>query len=251
MMVMSPRKFSSLEPYVDEFLARGSLSTSDEQACPYLPGLQARNEGFAAVQMPADLYRVLMDRGFRRSGRLIYRPACATCSACRQLRVPTGDFVATRSQRRIQRKNRDVTVTSEEDPEPTAEKWDLFRSYLEFKHDGKMLDDYGSFVDFLYESPVPVREFSLFIGGDLVGVSIVDVCPQALSSVYMYFSPEFQARSLGTFSILWEIEYCRRKAIPYYYLGYYVPGAPTMSYKGRFRPHEVLDESLTWQRVEH
>jgi arginine-tRNA-protein transferase len=57
----------------------------------------------------------------------------------------------------------------------------------------------------------------------------------------MYFEPNLSDRSLGTFSALWEIDYCRRNALAYYYLGYYVPGSRTMAYKARFRPGEILD----------
>ena len=247
---MSTGETRPLEHYIDEFLSHAALPTSGEQACPYLPGLRARNEGFAAAGLPGAFYQVLMDRGFRRSGRLIYRPVCAACSACQQLRIPTAEFRPTRSQRRAFRRNSDITVTAGRKLKPTAEKWALFRAYLEFKHNGQMLDDYDSFVDFLYDSPAESMEFSLHVEGQLVGVSIVDVCPEALSSVYMYFSPQERGRSLGTFSVLWEIDYCRRHAIPYYYLGYYVRGSDTMAYKARFRPYEVLDESLTWRRVE-
>ncbi|MDO8631842.1 MAG: arginyl-tRNA--protein transferase, partial [Phycisphaerales bacterium] len=77
-------------------------------------------------------------------------------------------------------------------------------------------------------------------------VSLADRVPGGLSSVYMYFDPDDAARSLGTFSILREIEFCRREGLRYYYLGYFVAGSRTMAYKARFRPHEMLLGDDRW-----
>jgi len=60
----------------------------------------------------------------------------------------------------------------------------------------------------------------------VVSVAIVDVEPQALSAVYCYFDPELRQRALGIFNVLWLIEECRRRCVPYLYLGYFVRDAP-------------------------
>jgi len=78
------------------------------------------------------------------------------------------------------------------------------------------------------------------VKGKLVGVSWLDYLPNSLSSVYFAFEPEEAKRSLGTFSVLKEIEIARMSGREFYYLGFYVPGSPKMSYKGRFKPHELL-----------
>jgi arginine-tRNA-protein transferase len=62
----------------------------------------------------------------------------------------------------------------------------------------------------------------------------------------MYFDPGFSDRSLGTFSVLWEVEFCRSEGLPYYYLGYYVAGSGKMAYKSRFRPNEILVGDDRW-----
>lgn len=241
---------NSIGCLVDEFLSSQSLPTSAEHACPYLPDLQSKNEGFAIDDMPGELYRVLLDRGFRRSGRLVYRPVCGGCRACRQIRIPVLDFAASRSQRRVLRRNRDIEVTLCIDGEPTEEKWRVFHDYVTCRHDDQMAGDYETYVEFLHTSPIQSIELAFRVQDRLAGVSIVDVCADAWSSVYMYFDPELQERSLGTFSILWEMDYCRRMGISYYYLGYFVAGSKNMAYKARFRPHELLDETFTWHRTE-
>ncbi len=245
---MSTDDFSPTEHLLDRFLANDTLPASDTFACPYLSGLIAQNEGFMVHDLSPEVYRSLLDRGFRRSGRVVYRPICTGCRECRQIRVAVDGFRPSRSQRRVWRINRDVSVTFSRDPNPTRRKWSMFRDYLHERHDQQMSDDFKMFVDFLYDSPTETVELAFHIGRRLVGVSIVDTPANAWSSVYMFFDPRFSDRSLGVFSILWEIDYCRSVGIAYYYLGYYVEGARTMAYKARFNPHELLDESFAWRR---
>ena len=155
------------------------------------------------------------------------------------------DFKPSRSMRRVWRRNMDVGVMVRE-PMPTPEKFTLFTRYLDAQHDQTMARSYETFLDFLYDSPTDTYEFCYYLGCRLVGVSLADRCTQGLSSMYMYFDPDEAARSLGTFSILWEIDYCRRASWPYYYLGFYVAGSKTMAYKSRFRPNQVLAGHDCW-----
>lgn len=243
---MKPFEPNESDAIVDGFLAESSLPVSGREQCPYLPEQLASSEGFFVdTEMEADIYRAFMDRGFRRSGRVFYRPACEECDRCIPMRIPVESFEPSKSMRRIARKNNDVTVV-QGDYKPSDEKYDLFVRYLEGQHDHTMSRERESFQDFLYGSPVPAKEFCYKLGERLIGVSIADDLPNALSSVYMYFDPEEAVRSLGTFSVLAEIEHCRREGIAYYYLGYYVPGSKTMSYKARFAPAEILDRQCEW-----
>jgi arginyl-tRNA--protein-N-Asp/Glu arginylyltransferase len=235
---------------VDTFLARETLSGGDDTPCPYLPDRVARSEGFYLEgDLDPAIYRALMDRGFRRSGRVIYRPICAGCSQCIPYRVPVAGFAPTRSQRRVRRRNQDVRVEVG-DGQPTDEKFALFQRYQVEHHDGTMAGDREDFERFCHDAPLATRELCYFVGRRLVGVSILDVVPGAVSSVYMYFDPAYARRSLGTFSILWEIADCRERGLAYYYLGYYVPGSRTMAYKARFRPAEILDQDSAWRGLD-
>jgi arginine-tRNA-protein transferase len=216
-----------------------------EQPCPYLPERTSRNEAYLTPDLPPALYEAFMGLGFRRSGGVVYRPRCGGCTACRPLRVLVAGFTPTRSMRRVLRANRDV-VLRRSDPTPTAEKYNLFRGYLDAQHDTTMSRSASVFLDFLYASPTDTTEFTYHVGDRLVGASIADVCPSGLSSVYMYFDPALARRSLGTLSILREIDYSASRGWPYYFLGYYVAGAATMSYKARFAPNDILDEHGRW-----
>ena len=61
------------------------------------------------------------------------------------------------------------------------------------------------------------------------------------------YVPNASARSLGTASALHEIGFAREHGIRYYHLGYWVAGSPTMDYKAKYRPHEVLDPDGVWR----
>jgi arginine-tRNA-protein transferase len=77
-------------------------------------------------------------------------------------------------------------------------------------------------------------------------VALADLEPGALSAVYCYFEPDQPARSLGVFSVLSMIEECRRRGVPYLYLGYYVRDCQKMRYKIDYRPNEILDGGGEW-----
>ena len=243
---MTRGDLSEAQAAVDAFLDAESLPTTTDYDCPYLANKQARLEGFMSETLDADIYQALMDRGFRRSGRLIHRPACQGCEACRPIRVPVAGFRPSRSQRRVWRRNQDLTVRLGR-PAVTDRRWHMFVAYLNRQHDDTMSRSRKTLTDFLYESPVDTLEVCYRLGRKLIAISIVDWSDKSLSSVYTYFDPEFAGRSLGTYSALWEIEHCRQAGIPYYYLGYYVAGSAKMTYKARFGPCEIMDTSHRWR----
>jgi len=221
------------------------LSVTEETSCPYLPFRLSRSEAYVVDQLEGQVHERLLAFGFRRCGRVVYRPVCRQCQECVQLRVPVDQFRPTRSMRRVRRRNADVRVVVGT-PVATSEKYALFTRYLDAQHDDTMERTYESFHGFLYDSPTETSECAYYLGQRLIGVGLVDRCPTGLSSVYMFFDPDESARSLGTFSVLWEIDYCRKLSVPYYYLGFYVAGCRTMSYKARFRPNQVLAGSDRW-----
>lgn len=218
---------------------------SHEFPCSYLPGKMARHEVFHVSGLDAAAYDRLLSRGFRRSGSVVYRPRCRGCNECRQMRVVVSDFQPTPSMRRVLRRNADLRVEVA-DCAFDSEKHAMFQRYLLSQHDRSMSGDVESFRSFLCESPAETLEFHYYLGRRLIAVSVADRVSSGISSVYMYFDPAESARSLGTFSILWEIEHCRAEGLPYYYLGYLVSGCAKMSYKARFHPFEVLVAQDRW-----
>ncbi len=69
---------------------------------------------------------------------------------------------------------------------------------------------------------------------------LVDLLDDGVSAVYSFYDPQQAKRSLGTWSILWLVEECRRHGRPYVYLGYWIAESPKMAYKARFAALERL-----------
>jgi arginyl-tRNA--protein-N-Asp/Glu arginylyltransferase len=76
-------------------------------------------------------------------------------------------------------------------------------------------------------------------GGRLVAACLTDRMANGLSAVYSFFDPAQDARSLGSYMILWLIEEARRLRQDYVYLGFWIAGCGKMAYKARYRPMEV------------
>lgn len=224
---------------------RPRLLLGTEHPCSYLERRLARSVFVdPKLNLDAARYGTLLDLGFRRSGSYVYRPACGACQECRPVRVPVADFVPDRAQRRCRRNNDDLRLTLENGL--SADHYALYRRYLLARHPGGGMDpdDREAFHSFLSSSwgnteIIAARDRA----GRLLAGAVVDRVPRGLSAVYTWFDPAEARRSLGTYMILVEIERTRSLGLPYLYLGYWVPGSPTMEYKRNFQPLEVLGAS--------
>jgi leucyl-tRNA---protein transferase len=222
------------------------LEPSSPSPCPYLPGRDSRLVAIRPERLTPGLYHIFLDLNFRRLGPVVYRPACDGCRECRQLRVDAVRFRPSRAQRRCGKRNADVVAEAGR-PEPTAEKHEVYRRYLEARHDGQMSGSWEEFRDFLHDAPPFTREVVFRVGGRFLGAGIYDVGPQSVSAVYFYFDPDLAGRSPGTLNVLWLIGECRRLGALWLYLGYHVAGSPAMAYKSSFRPHAILGDDGQWR----
>jgi arginyl-tRNA--protein-N-Asp/Glu arginylyltransferase len=224
------------------------LMPSPPAPCPYLPGRASRLVALRPNRLSPQLYGLFLDLNFRRLQDLVYRPQCDGCRECRELRIDAARFRPNRSQRRCLKRNADLAVDIGR-PAPSQEKHSIYRRYLEARHDGSMSGSWSEYLEFLHAVPPFTEEAVFRVGTRVVGVSIYDATPEALSAVYFYFDPELAGRSPGTFNVLWLIEEARRRSLPWLYLGYYVPGSRQMSYKAGFHPHQLLENDGRWREV--
>ncbi|MBL8968507.1 MAG: arginyltransferase [Spirochaetaceae bacterium] len=219
---------------------RVSLRERDCGACPYLEGRTWRTEEFFVASLDPAIYEELLAVGFRRSGHLFYRPACPSCARCVPLRLSAESFRPSKSQARLLRKNAEVGVRLV----PAGydeERYLLYRRYVAARHGEREAEpDREAYRGFLVDGPLAtsaVAEYRL-PDGRLVAAGYLDILPGGLSSVYFAFDPEESRRSLGTWSVLRELELAVSLGKPYYYLGFWVPGSPKMDYKAGFAPFE-------------
>ncbi len=219
--------------------------------CSYLPGKQACSEVVTPEhQIDTQVYSKLIQVGFRRSGHYTYRPSCVHCRACRSVRVKVSDFSANRTQRRAWKRHQHLStklLTLQYNPEHYA----LYQRYQIQRHAGGGMDHdcLEQYHNFLLQSHVDSQLVEFRDHKQLCMVSIIDVLPDGLSSVYTFFDAEVVQASYGTYNILWQIEQCRLRALPYLYLGYWIKENHKMRYKANFQPLEVLQNNR-WKLLE-
>jgi arginine-tRNA-protein transferase len=85
------------------------------------------------------------------------------------------------------------------------------------------------------------------LDGKLIAVGVLDLLPQAVSSVYLFYDPDFQQFEFGKLSALREIALAIEGQYKFYYMGFYIHSCAKMRYKAAFQPTYILDpESLKW-----
>jgi len=218
--------------------------------CPYLDDQKS-----ASILVDPDheidnaLFTMLSRSGFRRSGDMLYSPKCPTCKACVSVRIPVNRFKASRGQKRVWRKNLDLTA-SIEDVRFEDEHFDMYLKYQHQRHpESSMCDEdpdkYIGFIDSYFSRS---KFLCLRLEGKLIGISVLDQFEGGLSAVYTFFDPDYSNRSLGTYAILYMIKLCRLRDIPFVYLGYWIDGSQKMDYKRQFKPIQGY-QNRQWEEL--
>jgi arginine-tRNA-protein transferase len=225
--------------------------------CGYLPDRDWSMEYEYVRSMTSDEYLRRLLGNWRRFGGMLFRPACRSCTACRSLRVAVDRFRPDRSQCRARRANEGVVEVEIGQPSVTRAKLDLYDRYHAFQatHKGwpeHPAKDAPSYAESFVHHPFAVEEWRYTLGDRLVGLGYVDCLPSGggeggLSAIYFVYDPDQRHRSLGTWNVLRLIEEARRRGLPYVYLGYFIEGSASMSYKARFVPNQLRGEDGVWR----
>lgn len=216
--------------------------TTHPHACSYLEAEQATTLFIdPQARISQEVYNALAENGFRRSGPHIYRPHCESCNACIPARIPVDQYKMKRRHRRIWNRNNDLIV-EEIDDIRDEEYFDLYCRYIKERHfDGDMYPPNREQYDSFLTDDFGVTQFISFRENDrLLAVAVIDLMESGLSAVYTFFDPDEQQRSLGSYAILWQIEYARENQLPYVYLGYWIKECRKMQYKIEYRPLQLL-----------
>lgn len=216
------------------------------EPCPYIAGLISTAEVFRAGG-GLESYEDLIAQGWRRSGRFLYRYRCANCSRCIPIRIPASRISGGKRLSRLLKANSDLSlsiVPSQFNPEHFR----LYEKYNKARHPTTEFSGEAGYRDMI-SSPLTAITQYRDAGGKLCGAGIVDILPTGLSSVYFIFDPDEGRRSLGYYSVFIEASLALRMGKPYYYLGFWVPGAPAMDYKADFQPFQIAvgKETPAWR----
>jgi arginine-tRNA-protein transferase len=163
------------------------------------------------------------------------------------IRIPLAHFVLTKSQRRIIRKNTDL-------------RWQIGpaffdeETHLMFERHSERFSDnvpesiYSFFTASPSDTPCECHCIRALLNGKLIAVSFLDIGLKSCSSVYAIFDPEYADRSLGTLTLLREIDHARSLGLNLLYPGYGTLEPSHYDYKWRFGPMQMLDwEKNDWR----
>lgn len=110
------------------------------------------------------------------------------------------------------------------------------------------LDQFKRFL--CNSSLIGKSEFGAFhqqyvVDGKIIAVGVIDILPHCVSSVYLYYDPDYAFLSPGTLTSLYEIAFTRQMqakvtALKFYYMGFYIHSCPKMRYKAKYQPSWLL-----------
>lgn len=213
--------------------------------CSYLPGRTARLPYRLPLgKLTPEQFDRRLSEGDRRNGPHLYRTCCPGCQSCEPIRLDVNQFHPDSTQRRMQRRGDSLLEVRIAPPVIDAERVRLFNEHRDLRglaNNDTPLDE-NSYADFLTDSCCDTQELSYWHNNQLVAIAIADLGANSISAVYCFYDPTFRLLSLGTYSVLRQVELCRATARQYLYLGFYIAESPHMSYKARFQPHQRLIE---------
>lgn len=222
------------------------------EPCPYLSGETARMPlCMPLVKISHRQTDLRLAHGYRRTGEFLYQTNCPNCKACESIRVDVEAFEFSRNTRRVLSRGDAKFEQFIGELQSDRERVDLFNKHRRARGLAKRDTDIDTeeYVWGFVRSCLDSFEITYRHEGKLVAVAICDVGDNSLSAVYTYYDPDFPKDSIGTYSVLKQIQLCATRRIEHLYLGYYVEDSPHMVYKSRFKPNERLIDG-EWVRFE-
>lgn len=227
----------------------------EPRTCSYLANLKAALEYRLMVDVTPMELQALVMRGWRRFGPAYFRPACPSCQECVSIRLDVHRFLPTPSQKRGLKRSRRFRVEVGR-PRIDEARLDLHTAWHGTRESTRgweptnlTEDEYAT--QFAFPSSTG-REMAWYDGERLVALGLIDVTPDCLSAAYFFFHPDIARLSPGVGNVMRCVELARDLGCQHMYLGYRVEGCPSLTYKGTFRPHELLmgrpslDEAPVW-----
>lgn len=213
-------------------------------ACPYLDGYESCNVIVdPAYELYPAAYDFLLEKGFRRSAALVYRPACPACQACKSTRVPVMSFSPNRSQKRAWKRVEDNLTVHPLKAEFNQDHFALYKKYTRSRHADSDMSESSitQYMDFFSSDWSDTIFLEIKHDQQLLAVAVTDKQPDSLSALYTFFDPEKSHLSPGVIGILAQIELARKLNMDWLYLGYWIENCQKMSYKTQYRPIQFFD----------
>ncbi len=217
-----------------------------EEKCSYLDDRQQTTQYKIIDNCSIDYCADLIEKGWRRFGHMFFRPVCEGCQACESFKIDVKNYDFSKSERRILRKNEDLKIIIQH-PQVSTEHLNLFEKYhlhMKNKRDWshQTVTPRHYYMSFVHGYGEFGYEVLYYLDDRLIAVDLIDILPEGISSIYFYYDPDFSNRSLGTYSMLQQIQMAQEADLNWIYMGYYVQGCQSLEYKSRYKPYYVLQD---------
>ncbi|MFK7947971.1 MAG: hypothetical protein AB8G11_10290 [Saprospiraceae bacterium] len=169
------------------------------------------------------------------------------------IRLPLKNYIPKKRLRRIKRRVKERFEIVVQPFENTPAKEVLyenhkhrFRGYLQ-----KNLDYYlkGEDKDRHHLSIFNTYEVSVYDKEKLIGFSLFDLGQSTIASIICVFDADYSQYSIGTFTMLQEIEYAKSLGFQYYYPGYVLHNTTIFDYKLRLGNMEFYNQHKEWRPI--
>lgn len=180
--------------------------------------------------------------GHRRTGEFVYQTKCPNCNACQPARVLCKEYKFSKNTKRVCSKNDGRFRQEFSRPicdDRRVNLFNLHRNTRGLATEDSTIDQEGYVWGFV-RSCMDSFELTYWDDDKLICVALCDLGRSSVSAVYTYYDPSYASASIGTYSILKQIQLCQERGLKHLYLGYYIAQSPHMRYKSRFAPQERL-----------
>lgn len=162
------------------------------------------------------------------------------------LRIRLDQTGLSKSQARVLRRNTDLRLQIQP-ARIGPEQRELFHTHKQRFVDGipESLDDFLGHSPASH--PVSILEFAVYDGSRLIAASYLAKGQTAVASLYGIFDPRDAHRSLGTLTMLLEVNFARQHGYEFYYPGYTLENPSPMDYKKRFIGLEAYEWNQGWE----
>lgn len=228
-----------------------------QDKCSYLDAKEQTTHYKVISSCSASGCHELIERGYRRFGKMYFRPICSDCNECQSIKIDVNGFHFSKSAKRVLKKSKDISIIIQR-PTMTKSHLELFDKYHQYMNTKKGWE---------YSPTTPEHYFNSFVVGHedfgyevlyfhqekLIGVDLIDILAEGISSIYFYYDPEYAPYSLGRLSLYKQIELAKRYDKKWIYLGYYVEACPSLKYKAEYTPYLTLQgrpseyEAYVWE----
>jgi len=221
-------------------------SSISDAPCSYVPNKRIQMRHREVDVVSSNFATKVTQRGWRRYGRSYVYPVCEGCNECKNLRIDVQNYSYSKSQKKVISRNEETEIVAKQ-PVVTDEHIALYNKYHQYKakqsgwkhQDISRTEYFETYVEGAFEFG---KELHYYIDGKLVCIDLIDILEDGVNAIYCYYDPDYARYSLGTYSLLYQINIAESLGLEWVYLGYWVEGYKSFQYKEKFQPLQILED---------